>query len=40
VIVVTLTGQFGESERADLSERSRALAERYPLYPQLTPAAV
>jgi glycine hydroxymethyltransferase len=40
VIVETLTGQFGESERADLSERSRALAERYPLYPQLTPAAV
>jgi glycine hydroxymethyltransferase len=40
VIVETLTGQFRESDQADLSERTRALAERYPLYPQLTPAAV
>jgi hypothetical protein len=40
VIVETLAGHFGESEQADLSERTRALAERYPLYPQLTPAAV
>jgi glycine hydroxymethyltransferase len=40
VIAEALTGHFGESEQADLSERTRALAERYPLYPQLTPAAV
>ena len=25
--------------RAELTERNRALAERYPLYPQLAPAA-
>src|SRR6185369_9413432 len=30
VIVETLTGQFGESDQADLSERTRTLAERYP----------
>jgi glycine hydroxymethyltransferase len=40
VIAETLTGEFGDSARADLSERTRALAERYPLYPQLAPAAV
>jgi glycine hydroxymethyltransferase len=40
VIGETLTGAFGEDKRAELSERTRALAERYPLYPQLAPAAV
>jgi glycine hydroxymethyltransferase len=40
VIGEALTGDFGDDKRADLSERTRALAERYPLYPQLAPAAV
>jgi glycine hydroxymethyltransferase len=36
-----LTGGFGAAEKAELSERTRALAERFPLYPHLnTPAAV
>jgi len=40
VIGAALTGGFGDAEQAELSERTRALAERYPLYPHLTPAAV
>ncbi len=41
VIGEALTGSFGESEVAALSERTRALAERHPLYPHLdAPAAV
>jgi glycine hydroxymethyltransferase len=40
VIGETLTGGFDNDKRAELSERTRALAERYPLYPQLAPAAV
>ncbi|MEJ7826002.1 MAG: serine hydroxymethyltransferase [Solirubrobacteraceae bacterium] len=40
VIGTALTGGFGEAEQAELSERTRALAERHPLYPHLTPAAV
>ena len=41
IIGEALTGGFSESDRTDLSERTRALAERYPLYPQLSsPAAV
>jgi glycine hydroxymethyltransferase len=41
VIGEALTGDFSEQSRAELSERTRALAERYPLYPQLAaPAAV
>jgi glycine hydroxymethyltransferase len=40
VIGEALTGDFGGDKRAELSERTRALAERYPLYPQLAPAAV
>jgi glycine hydroxymethyltransferase len=40
VIGEALTGDFDETKRAELSERTRALAERYPLYPQLAPAAV
>jgi glycine hydroxymethyltransferase len=41
VIGEALTGDFSEAKKAELSERTRALAERYPLYPQLAePAAV
>jgi glycine hydroxymethyltransferase len=40
VIGQALTGDFPASKRAELSERTRALAERYPLYPQLAAAAV
>jgi glycine hydroxymethyltransferase len=41
VIGEALTGDFSDQLRADLSERTRTLAERYPLYPQLAaPAAV
>jgi glycine hydroxymethyltransferase len=41
VIGEALTGAFGDAEKADLSERTRALAERFPLYPHLTsPATV
>ena len=41
VIGEALTGPFDDSEKAALSERTRTLAERYPLYPHLTaPAAV
>ena len=36
-----LTGDFPDAIRAELAERTRALAERYPLYPELAaPAAV
>jgi glycine hydroxymethyltransferase len=35
-----LTGDWSDEARAELSERTRALAERFPLYPQLQPAAV
>jgi len=38
VIVETLTGEFDEAAKADLSERTRVLAGRYPLYSHLTPA--
>jgi glycine hydroxymethyltransferase len=40
VIAEALTGDWSESLRSDLSERTRALAERHPLYPQLQAAAV
>ncbi|HEX2126762.1 MAG TPA: hypothetical protein VHF45_09410 [Thermoleophilaceae bacterium] len=41
MIAEALTGDFSEAKRAELSERTRALAERHPLYPQLAePAAV
>ena len=40
VIAAALTGPFGDDERSELSERTRALAERFPLYPQLAPAVV
>jgi len=39
VIAEALTGGFGNEAREALSERTRALAERYPLYPQLRSAA-
>jgi len=37
-IVGALTGDFSDSARAELGDRTRALAERYPLYPHLAPA--
>jgi glycine hydroxymethyltransferase len=41
VIGEALTGDFSDAKRSELSERTRALAERHPLYPQLgEPAAV
>ena len=40
VIAQALTGEFSESDRTELTERTRVLAERYPLYPQLTPTVV
>ena len=40
VIAAALTGDFPDSKQAELSERTRALAERYPLYPQLAATAV
>ena len=39
VIGEALTGDFTDEKRTALSERTRALAERYPLYPQLPPMA-
>jgi len=35
VITEALTGEFDDAKRASLSKRTKALAERYPLYPQL-----
>jgi hypothetical protein len=32
-----LTGDFSDSAKADLTERTRSLADRHPLYPQLAP---
>jgi glycine hydroxymethyltransferase len=39
VIGEALTGDFSQAKRAELSERTRALAERYPLYPHLVEPA-
>ena len=39
VIATALTGDF-DAERDGLADRTKALIERYPLYPQLSPAAV
>jgi glycine hydroxymethyltransferase len=39
VIAAALSDRF-DAERDELLERSRALMERYPLYPQLSPTAV
>ncbi|NLT05782.1 MAG: serine hydroxymethyltransferase [Solirubrobacterales bacterium] len=40
VIATALTGDFTDELRDDLARRTRALAERYPLYPELAPHAV
>jgi glycine hydroxymethyltransferase len=40
VIGAALTGDFSDAKRVELSERTQALAERYPLYPQLSPATI
>jgi glycine hydroxymethyltransferase len=40
VIAAALTGDFSDAKRSELSERTQALAERYPLYPQLSPATI
>jgi glycine hydroxymethyltransferase len=40
VITEALTGDLDEAKKASLSERTRALAKQYPLYPQLAPTAV
>jgi glycine hydroxymethyltransferase len=41
VVAAALTGDFSGAARSDLSDRTRALAERYPLYPHLgAPAPV
>jgi glycine hydroxymethyltransferase len=40
VIGEALSGDFSDAKRSELSERTRALADRYPLYPQLAEAAV
>ncbi len=40
IIGAALTGGFGDAERAELAERTSALAEAHPLYPHLTPAPV
>src|ERR671925_10366 len=39
VIGEALTGEFTDAQRSELTERSRALAERHPLYPQLAEPA-
>jgi glycine hydroxymethyltransferase len=39
IIGAALTADFTDTLRADLQERTRTLAERYPLYPQLAGAA-
>jgi glycine hydroxymethyltransferase len=40
VIGAALGGDFSDAKKAELSERTAALAERYPLYPQLAEPAV
>ncbi len=37
IITEALTGELDEAKRASLRERTRVLAKRYPLYPQLAP---
>jgi glycine hydroxymethyltransferase len=36
IIAEALSGDFSDSRRSDLADRARALAERYPLYPELS----
>ena len=40
VIGEALSGDFTDTKRSQLSERTRALADSHPLYPQLAEAAV
>ncbi|HYN90876.1 MAG TPA: serine hydroxymethyltransferase, partial [Thermoleophilaceae bacterium] len=40
VIGEALSGDFSDAKRAELSERTRALADKHPLYPQLAEPAV
>jgi glycine hydroxymethyltransferase len=40
VIGEALTGEFSDAHRSDLTERTRALADKHPLYPQLAEPAV
>ncbi len=40
VIGEALAGDFSDTKKAELSERTAALAERYPLYPQLAEPAI
>jgi glycine hydroxymethyltransferase len=40
IIGTALTGGFGDADKAELSERTHALAEAHPLYSHLSPAAV
>src|SRR5215213_9366544 len=40
VIGEALTGEFSDAQRSELTERTRALADKHPLYPQLAEAAV
>jgi glycine hydroxymethyltransferase len=40
VIGEALTGEFSDSDKAELTERTRALADKHPLYPQLVEPAV
>ena len=40
VIAEALTGEWSDARAAELAERTRALAERFPLYTPLSPAAV
>jgi len=40
MIAEAVSSDFDEGVRSDLSERTRAIAERFPLYPQLAAAAV
>jgi glycine hydroxymethyltransferase len=39
IIADTLTGDWNDATRGELTERSRSLAERHPLYPQLAATA-
>ncbi|HYI80679.1 MAG TPA: serine hydroxymethyltransferase [Thermoleophilaceae bacterium] len=40
IVATALTGDFDESVRAELSERTRILAERFPLYPDISAAVL
>ncbi|MGH3870822.1 MAG: serine hydroxymethyltransferase [Pseudonocardiaceae bacterium] len=39
IITAALTGELDDAKRASLTERTRVLTKRYPLYPQLAPSA-